>query len=177
MTKIATLVAAVSAGSAPRLRPTVFVSNETVWDLYEELLTPTQQANYQANGMPSMTRNSKAPVRAGELGGAAGFVSLSFRGIPFIADEKSTAQTLWAVNENYIEWYGLRDPDLQAINLGSADLEGPYSEMPSAFTGFNWTGFIRPINQYGEVAHIYLLGNQVSFNPKRQGRLTGITGV
>jgi len=177
LTKLATLISAVSAGSAARQRPTCFVSNETVWDLYESLLTPTQQATYEATGLPMMTRTSKAPIRSAELKGAAGYVALTFRGIPFVADEKSTAQTLWAANENYIDWYGLRDPDLQSISLGTADIEGVYSEAPSQNTGFQWTGFLRPINQYGEVAHIYLLGNQVTFNPKRHGRLTGITGV
>lgn len=175
--KCATLISAVSAGSAARQRPTVLVSDETVWDLYESLLTPTQRANYETNGLPMMTRQSKAPVRAAELKGAAGYVALTYRGIPWLADEKSSVQTLWAANENYIQWYGLRDPDLQEINLGTADIEGVYSEVPSKNTGFQWTGFMRPINQYGEVAHIYLLGNQVSFNPKRHGRLTGITGV
>src|SRR3990167_2455890 len=46
--KIATLTSAVSAGSALRQRPTFFVSDETVQDLYESLLTPTQRASYEA---------------------------------------------------------------------------------------------------------------------------------
>src|SRR3990167_10700667 len=122
-----------------RRRPTVFDSNETIWDLYESLLTPTQRANYDANGLPVMTRQSKAPVRGAELKGAAGYIALTFRGIPWIADEKSTAQTLWASNENFIDWYGLSDPDLESISLGTADIEGVYSEAPSKNTGFQWT--------------------------------------
>jgi len=176
MDKIATLIAGVSSGSSMSQRPTTFVSDETVWNLYESLLTPTQQANYQAYGLPVMTRASKAPIRQAELKGAGGFVALSFRGIPFLADEKSTSQTLWAVNENYIKWYGLSDPDLKSISLGSETIDSVYNDAPKN-TGFQWTGFMRPINQYGEVAHIYLLGNQVCWHPRRQGRLTGITGV
>ena len=175
--KIATLVSAVSVGASHRNRPTSFVSDETVWDLYESLLTPTQRANYDSFGLPMMSRTSKAPIRQAEMKGAAGYVALSYRGIPWLADEKSTSQTLWAANENYIDWYGLKDAELKQISLGTADIDGIYSEAPSKNTGFQWTGFMRPINQYGEVAHIYLLGNQVSFNPKRHGRLTGITGV
>lgn len=175
--KLATLVSAISAGSASRLRPTILVSNETVWDLYESLLTPTVRANYESFGLPMVTATSKAPVRSAELKGAAGFSALTYRGIPWVADEKSTAQTLWALNENYIDWYGLSDPDLKGISLGGSDIDGVYSEAPSKNIGFQWTGFMRPINQYGEVAHIYLLGNLVSFNPKRHGRLIGITGV
>ena len=175
--KVATLISAVSAGGAARQRPSFLDSNQTVADLYESILNPMVIANYQATGMPMMTRDSKAPIRAAELKGAAGFVSYTFRGIPWLADAKSTAQTLWAVNENYLEWRGLKDPDLEQISLGTANIEGVYSEAPSKSVGFQWTGFMRPINQYGEVAHIYLLGNQVTWNPKRHGRLTGITGV
>jgi hypothetical protein len=133
--------------------------------------------NIQAFGLPVVTRRSKAPIRAAEMKAAAGFEAYTFRGIPWIADEKSTSQTLWANNENYLQWYGLNDPDLKRISLGTADIDGVYSEAPSKNVGFQWTGFMRPVNQYGQVAHIYLLGNFVSFNPGRQGRLTGITGV
>ena len=174
---MATLTSAVSAGSALRQRPTFFVSDETVQDLYESLLTPTQRASYEAAGMPVVTRRSRAPIRGAELAGVAGYTALIYRGIPWVADEKSTSQTLWGLNENYLQWYGLNDPDLKAISLGKGEIEGVYSEAPSESVGFQWTGFMRPINQYGEVAHIYLLGNFVSWNPKRQGRLTGITGV
>jgi hypothetical protein len=177
LAKMATLVSAVSAGSAVRQSPTALVSNETVRDLYESLLTPTQRANYESFGLPAMTRQSKAPIRGAELKGAAGFTALTYRGLPLIADEKSTAQTLWVINERYLKWYGAKDADLKAIPLGGADIEGPYAEIPTKNTGFQWTGFMRPINQYGEVAHIYLLGNQVNWAPRRDGRLTGVTGV
>lgn len=177
LTKLATLTTSCSRGSSQRMRPSLFVSNETVWDLYESLLTPTVRANYEAIGLPMITRTSKAPIRGAELKGAAGYMALSYRGIPWVADEKSTAQTLWALNENYLTWYGLKDPELQAISLGTGEIEGPYSDAPSKSVGFQWTGFMRPINQYGQVAHMYLLGNLVSWNPGRHGRLTGITGV
>lgn len=175
--KLATLVSAIATGSAQRNRPSIFVSNETIWDLYESLLSPTVRANYNAFGLPMVTRTSKAPMRGSELKGAAGYMSLSYRGIPWVADEKSTAQTLWAINENYLSWYGLKDSDLKQIDLGGGNIEGVYSDAPSKNVGFQWTGFMRPINQYGEVAHMYLLGNLVNWNAVRQGRLTGITGV
>src|SRR3990167_2392082 len=77
--KFATLVSAVSAGSGQRNRPSYGVSNETVWDLYESLLTPTVREAYQATGLPMVTMTSRAPIRAAELHGAAGYVSLSYR--------------------------------------------------------------------------------------------------
>jgi len=175
--KVATLLSAVSSGSSTRNKPSVLVSDETVWDLQESLLTPTQRANYDAFGLPVMTRRSKAPIRAAELKGASGYTALTFRGIPWLADEKCTSQTLWAVNEGFIKWYGAKDPDLKSISLGTGNIDSVYNDAPSKNVGFQWTGFMRPINQYGEVAHIYLFGNQAQWNPKRSGRLTGITGV
>ena len=175
--KLATLVSNVSSGSSMRRRPSVFVSTETEWDLYESLLTPTVRANYQANGMPMVTRSSKAVVSGSDLKGGQGYTALTYRGIPWVADEKAPAQTLWALNENDLQWYGLQDKDMKQISLGKADFDNTYSDAPSKYTGFQWTDFMTPINQYGMVAHLYLLGNFVSFNPKTLGRLTGITTV
>lgn len=175
--KIATLTTAVSGGGAARQQVSIFISDETVRDHYESLLSATVRANYESFGVPRMTRRSKAPIRASELGGAAGFTSLTFRGIPWIADEKSTSQTLWALNENYLDWYGLNDPDLKSISMGRNTHDSVYNDAPRENIGFQWTGFMRPINQYGEVAHMYLLGQFTTFNPRRLGRLTGITGV
>ena len=160
-----------------RRRPSVFVSTETECDLYESLLTPTVRANYQANGMPMVTRSSKAVVSGSDLKGRQGYTALTYRGIPWVADEKAPAQTLWALNENDLQWYGLQDKDMKQISLGKADFDNTYSDAPSKYTGFQWTDFMTPINQYGMVAHLYFLGNFVSFNPKTLGRLTGITTV
>jgi hypothetical protein len=43
--------------------------------------------------------------------------------------------------------------------------------------GFSWSGWIKPSNSATVIGHIYLGGNLVSFNPKRHGKLTGVTGV
>lgn len=177
LTKMATLVSNVSSGSSMRRRPSVFDSSETEWDLYESLLSATVRANYQANGMPMVTRSSKSVVAAGSLNGAQGYTALTFRGIPWVADEKAPTQTIWALNENDLQWHGLQDKKMAQISLGKADLDNTYSDAPSKYTGFQWTDFMDPINQYGKVAHLYLLGNFVSFNPKTLGRLTGVTGV
>lgn len=176
MKKIASLVSGVSSGSAARQRPTFLVSDQNTWDLYETLIPATVQANYNAFGYPVVTRTSRGPIKAAEMGAGYGFTSLTYRGIPWIADAKAPTGTIWAINENYTEWYGLSDPDLKAIDLGS-EIEGVYSDIPSKNVGFQWTGFMRPINQYGEVAHIYLLGNFVCWNPRRNGLLSDITTV
>lgn len=177
LAKMATLVSNVSAGSATRNRPTIMYANETVWDLIEQLVAPQLQAHYQVLDYPMVTMNSKAPVRGGELKGAAGFTSIVYKGIPIVADEKSTAQTLWAINENYCEWYGKFDPDMKKVDLGTSTLDSVYDPVPSPNHGFNFSGFLKPTNSYGEVAHLYLFGNLISWQPRRHGRLTGITSV
>jgi len=176
LTKLATLYSAISGGSASRQKPTIIISDETVWNLYESLLTPTVTANYQTNGYPVITRRSKGPVAGGELKGSQGFTSVIYKGVPWVADEKATAQTVWNINENYINWYGKSDPEMQQAKFGGTH-DGVYSEAPTNSTGLQFSGMMKPINQYGKVGHIYLFGNLVTFQPRRQGRLTGVTGV
>lgn len=176
LAKLATLISATSAGSASSQRPTLIVSSEAEFDLYDSLLAPTVRANYDAQGGMFLTRTSKAAVPGSMLKANGGFVALTYRGIPWVSDEKASAQTIWVLNENYLEWYGLKDPDLKAISMGNT-IEGPGAEIPSDNTGFQWTGFQRPVNQYGEVGQLMLLGNLATWQPRRHGRLTGVTGV
>jgi len=178
LTKMATLTSDVSGGSSLRQRPTMFVCDETVWDLYESLLSATVRANYEAYGYPVVTRNSKGAMRQSQaLKGTAGFAALTFRGIPVVADEKAPVETLYALNENYIDWYGCKSPDLTSISLGAGQIDGIYADVPSKNHGFGWTGFKVPTNQFGEVGQIILLGNLLTWQPRRHGKLTGITGV
>jgi hypothetical protein len=177
LAKMATLVSNTSAGSATRNRPTVMYCNETVWDFIEQLITPMLQANYQVLDYSYVTMNSKGPMKSSELKGAAGFTSIVYKGIPIVADEKSTAQTLWAINENYVEWYGKFDPDMKKVDLGSKTIDSVYDPTPSPNHGFNYSGMLTPTNSYGAVGHLYLFGNLVSWQPRRNGRLTGIAGI
>ena len=93
--KMATMFSAISAGSTPGQSPTLIVSNETVWDLYEQLLTPTVRENYSMQGYPTVLRVGGLTKPGAGLQGQAGFVALSYKGVPFVKDEKSTPQTLW----------------------------------------------------------------------------------
>lgn len=176
LTKLATLFSAVSGGSASKQKPTLLDSDETVWDLYESLLSPTVRANYEATGLPVVTRSSKGAMPASQLKGSAGYTSLIYRGTPWVADEKATATSLFMFNENYLEWYGINDPDMTQPNFGE-NIDGTYAEMPSKYSGFNWSGLMKPVNQYGTVGHIYLFGNFTSSQPRRLGQGTNITGV
>ena len=176
--KLATLFSAISSGG-PSSYPTLIVSNETVWDLYEQLLTPMVRENYTMFGTYTVGMTGGAKKQG--LEGTQGFVALTYKGIPWVRDEKSTAQTVWMLNENWIDWYGWNTGGqfgYNSVALSSSTIEGEYAEgQMSSFTGFNWSGFRAPTNQFGGIADLILLGNLVSFQPRRHGRLTGVTGV
>jgi hypothetical protein len=159
LAKLATLFSAVSGGSAMKQRPTVIVSSETEFDLYDSLLAPTVRQNYESNGFPTVTRRSKGPQMTSQRA-MAGFTSLIYRGIPWVADEKAPAGTVWITVQ------------------GKGDsIESAYDEAPTENTGFQWTGFMKPTNQYGTVGQIFLLGNFTTWQPRRHGRGTSVTGV
>ena len=179
LAKMATLHSAIAAGSTPGHSPSLLISDETVWNLYESLLTPTVRETYSQFGPPT-TGNVGGIQPANGLQGTAGFVALSYRGIPFVKDEKATSQTMYMLNENYLDWYGLRanSVDYRPVNLGTSTLDSVYNQPPmSQFHGFNWSGLQLPTNQFGAVGHLVILGNLISWQPRRHGRLTGITGV
>lgn len=176
LTKLATMYSGASGGSAQKQKPTVILSDETVWDLYESLLSPTVRANYEATGLPVVTRSSRGAIPAAQLKGAMGYTSLIYRATPWVADEKATAQKIFMPNENYLEWYGINDPDMSQVDFGDA-IDGAYSEIPSKYSGLNWSGMMKPINQYGTVGHIYLFGNFTTSQPRRHAKGEEVSGV
>jgi hypothetical protein len=176
LTKLGTFLSGMSGGSAKRQKPSILTSDETVWDLYESLLTPTVKANYDANGYPMVTRASRGAIPEAQMKGNQGFSAVMFRGIPWVADEKHIATTILGHNENYTGWYGIQDPDMTSVSFGDTH-DGVYSEAPTDNTGLQFSGFMKPTNQYGEVGHIYLLGNMCTSQPRRQGRRDDVDTV
>ena len=157
-----TLYSAVSSGSQT---PTSGYATEAVADFYEQLLNPQERIVKDVAAMK------------GGLVGGTGFKALHFKGFPILADEKvAPTQTLYFVNEDFIDFYALPLPLTEAVKYKSVDYRGvDYSSVLGL--GFSWSGWIKPSNQAAIVGHIYLGGELVTDNPKRHGRLTGITGV
>lgn len=179
--KLATLFTNISSGTALS-SPTLLISNETVWDFYEQLLTPQVRENYTMFGYYNVGKSGGATRSLPKgMEGAQGFVALTYKGIPWVRDEKSTAQNVFMLNENWLDWYGWDARGqfgYNKVSLGTSTQEGLYEESPmSPFNGFNWSGFRAPTNQFGGIADVILLGNLTSWQPRRHGRGTGITGV
>jgi len=154
--------------------PTIIVSTPTVWSAYESLLQPTVRAGYQTSGFPQVTRSGMVSSVNTLTGGDIGFNALWYRGTPFVKDEKCTSQKLFMINEKNFFFAGLELPNYEKINTSANNVNGPQAlPIPK---GFNWSGMLRSSNQPAEVGHMYLVGNWMSDDPRRQGQLTGITG-
>lgn len=173
--KVSTLLSSASAGSNVSQKPTLLVSDETVYDLFESLLSPQLRANYDSMGAVPLPRNMKAPLRNDQLTARSGFSCIIHKGTPVVADEKAPAQTLWALNENYNPWYGVPNADgMKKVTLSPNIVDGPYSDQPNGEFGMYWKDFVTPDNQYADIGHFFLFGNMVTNQPRRSGRLTGI---
>lgn len=156
-------------------KPTVILTTESVWSDYEALNQPTIQN--QQSGYRQLTARGKAkPSEA--LKGEMGFDALMYRGCPVVADEKCTSGYMFFVNERWMAFYSLKSTmeGATVASLGSSETEGYYStDVRSKDLAFNWLGWKYPVNQYGWVGQLVLMGNLVTFNPNRHGILTGIS--
>ena len=162
--KMATLRSAITSGS---VKPTLGLCDETVWNLYEQLLQPQERIMKDVPAMRSMGRDFK---------GFTGFTGLAFKGFPIVADEKATSGVLYFINEDFMEWRALPVATTQPINFSVNDIEGnDYTSVKGL--GFSWSNWIKPTNHASLVGHLYLGGELWSSNPKRHGKLTGITSV
>jgi hypothetical protein len=166
--------------------PKLIVADKTAWAYYEKLLTPT--LNNQVNsvisaGYPKFTGASPNGlpniVAAGtNLQGAQGFSAITYSGIPVVADELCPSGNMFMINTDAIAFYGVAstDPDYKSVKFASDTLSSVYN-VPVT-TGFNFSGFNKPIDQYGKVGHILLMGNLVPDGDLRtHARLLGITGA
>lgn len=159
LAKVDTLWAAVTSGAQ---RPTVFYTTETVFNLYGQLLRPQERITKPASRIKGMV-------------GGTGFDALEYNSKPIIMDEKSTSGQLAALNENYIDFYALPFFGAKPVQYKS-QIEGNDYEAPIGL-GFSWSDWIIPANAGSVVGHMYFGGQFITTNPKRQGKLTGITGI
>lgn len=162
LAKMATLYTDITSGS---VKPTMGYTTETVFNLYEQLLQPQERIPKEVSTM-----------RGKEMVGATGFTSLFYKGFPIVPDEKATSGVLYFLNEDFLEWRALPVATTKPVNFSTKDIEGnDYTQVKGL--GFSWSDWIKPTNQASIIGHIYLGGELWSSNPKRHGKLTGITSV
>lgn len=159
LAKVDTLWSAVTSGAQ---KPTAFYTTETVFNLYGQLLRPQERITKEVGLMKAMQNGT-------------GFDALMYNGKPILMDEKCTSQAFIAVNENYMDWYALPYFNAKPVSYKS-QIEGNDYDAPVGL-GFSWSDWIIPANSASVVGHIYFGGQFVTTNPKRHGKLTGITST
>jgi len=183
LAKLATLYDTISASGIDTETPNINVTTKTVWSLFESLLSPTVRAEYASIGYNQIAVRGTQIVKTPDLKGHAGFTALTYRGRPVIADDKCTSGNWFALNERYIEWRGRNSVPtkyrgkIEKVDLGTpTTIEGVAADMP---TSYGW--FFQPYQmlpqQAGMVARLYVIGQMCTSQPRRSGRLTGITSV
>lgn len=187
LAKLATLEDAITAAGIMSEEPNINITTKAIWSNYESLLQPQVRADYQANGYASLPlRASEMVSSRGESKAAAGFTSLAFRGKPVIKDDAATSQTWFMLNERYINWMGrtVVPSDyagvLEKVNLGTdmSTIEGTGPQtMPSEYNGWFYQSPQMLPQQAGKIGRFYLIGQTVCTAFRRQGKLTGITGI
>lgn len=150
------------------IAPTRGYMDYPTWALYEQLLQPQEKIFKEVNVVPNYK-------------GYEGFAGLMYAGMEFVADRKATAGQLVLINENFMDFYGL-DADLEAFEgsrkvdvAGKLFTGNAYNAVGNL--GFYWTGFIKSNNQFAFNSFIIQAGQLATDNPRRHGKLTGITGV
>jgi len=170
----------VSAAGSTSESPTLGLTTKAIWTFVEGLLQPMVSARYETVGIRGYDRvdggtpSGTTKVANGELTGFAGFNALVYRGRPLVADDLCTSQTFFWLNENYLSFKRLQDGSLNQIPSTVEVTEGYYKDVPMP-SAWQFRELISPVNQYGEVGLLILMGNLIHTQPRRNGKLTGIT--
>lgn len=192
LAKLATLDDDTSATGLTSETPNLNLTTKTVWSLYESLLDPMVRANYNTNFLGIY--DTDAAIRSDKGSGlraTAGFVALEHRGMPTIKDDKcadpstATGGPWFKLNERYLEWRGRSEVPsvwkghIEKVNLGgSGDYEGVGAQyQPSDYNGWFYRTDVVIPDQAGMLGYFVVMGQLCTDQPRRQGKLTGITGV
>lgn len=158
--------------------PNVLLGGQTVWSLYESLLTPTANAYYGADSGSFIDGSTavKQSVKAGAgLSFKGGALDLTFRGKPFVRDQKAPSGQIFGLNENWFEFRSLKLEGLDLVATQEDVTAGAYDDYK--VSAFQFREPIMPVNQLAEVGIFVMYGNLYCLNPNRNFKITGITTV
>lgn len=167
LSALASLVSSVS-DTGPKESPTNIFTTFEGFDLIESLYLPTVRHEYK-----TMPVGGMFPMAQKADGMGMGFSTLDYRGIPIARDKSIAAGKGYVLNLNYLDWYGdAKSPTefLRPVNLGKATKEGQVSMKPSDFNGFFYQSRLPLPTQGGTIERLWVSGQLVSFQPRRQGR-------
>lgn len=172
LSALASLISSVS-DTGPKESPTHIFTTFEVFDLIEALYLPTVRHEYKTLPVGSLYPTARPADGMGH-----GFHSLDFRGIPILRDKSIDAGKGYVLNLNYLDWYGDSSSPtefLRPIRLGKAVKEGQSAMKPSDYHGFFYQSRLPLPTQGGTIERIWVSGQLVSFQPRRQGRFESWT--
>jgi hypothetical protein len=169
-----------SAAGSVSESPTIGLTTKADWTFVEGLLQPMVSGRYETIGIHGYDRidggtpaGGTTPSQTG-LTAFGGFNALVYRGRPLVADDNCTTGTYFWLNEKYMEFDRLTDSSLNQIASTVEVTEGYYKGVPMP-SAFQFRELMSPVNQYGEVGLLLLMGNLIHRQPRRNGKLTAIT--
>lgn len=165
--------------------PNVIMSGQTVWSLYESLLSPTVSARYDGQGGSFVDggTNVRTDVKQSDaLWLKAGATSVSFRGKPLVRDQKSPANTMFGLNEDWFYFKSLKLKGLDLIATQQDVTAGVYSggsnngNSGEAYkvSAFQFREPMMPVNQLAEVGIFVIYGQFYCENPNRNFKVNNI---
>lgn len=156
--------------------PNVLLGNPTVWSLYESLLEPTVSARYEAMGggfIDGGTAVKQAVSQSNAFKQNGGALSVSFRGKPFVRDQKATSGQIFGINEKWGYFRSLKLNGLDTIGTAEDVTVGAYEDYK--VSAFQFRKPMMPVNQLAEVGIFVMYGQFYFTNPNRNFKITGIT--
>jgi hypothetical protein len=156
--------------------PNVIMSNQTVWSLYDSLLEPTSRATYGAMGgefINGGTAVKQSPSQNNAQNLNAGATSVSYRGKPFVRDQKSPTGKLFGLNENWFYFRSLPLVGLDIVATTESVTTGAYDNYK--VSAFQFRKPMMPVNQLSEVGIFVMYGQFYCENPNRNFLISNIT--
>ena len=187
LAKMATLDDVTRAASLMSSTTNLGVTTKTVWSLYEQLLQPNVRQDYASYGPPKLGIRANSASRGDRADNGAGFLAIEHRGKPIIADDFATSGVLFYLNEDSFGWFGRSIvPEkysklVEKVNLGTnkatEGVGAQTMDMPSEYNGWFYQKDMVLPNQAGTIGRFYVIGQFATWEPRRNGKLTGITSV
>ena len=179
---LAALDTLIDAASNGQYRPDLILVSNEVFTILENLM-PTPTMNFNPGTASSI---STKPGRVDAITAYQGYERIFYRGIPVVRDsimadgKKAAEDFLFVLNTDTWVFPTVRMANAEAMGLMKGNMEGGYDVTGSGISeiapGFYMTEFVKPSNQYGEIAQIILGGNLICKNPRYNAYAQSVNG-
>lgn len=151
---VSNLQTAYRAAKSGNKKPNLAVTTEAIFDIIENFYLPTVQ-----NGIVAKVMAPDNFKMTDGYQGNFGFTSLTYKGVPIVADEYCGTGRFFFLNTDFLALHTLSNPRLGGTKT----------------MGVSMTKMKEPIDQDGEVAQLIHYGEIVCSQPRTNYQLAGIT--